>query len=101
MWESSQQLIHLDGYQSNHVDVTVEADIKPGIDIFVDGIVPIAKFFRGYPFFQRPGLSSSAVFISSADIECVISAQSAKSCEYIRGENLYKISKVRDIIYIR
>ena len=59
----------------------VEGDVEPGVDLFMNLVVFIAKLFGGGFLCQGLDLTSRPVLVSSADVEDVVAHQPAVSCE--------------------
>ncbi len=61
----------------------VEVDAEPVVYILVDCVIVIAEFTWFLVLFKSFCLGSGSVFIGSADIQCVISAAAAETCENV------------------
>ena len=65
----------------------VEGDIEPGVDLFMNLVVFIAKFFGGCFLCQGLDLAGCPVLVGTADEEDVVAHQPAVSCEDVCGED--------------
>lgn len=65
----------------------VEGDVEPGVDLFMNIVVFIAKLFGGCFLCQGLDLAGCAVLVGAADEEGVVTHQSAVPCEDVCGED--------------
>ncbi len=61
----------------------IEIAVKPIIDLLVDLVIIVADFFAGFSFFHCFGFRCSAVLVSAADVDGIVTNESAVSSEDI------------------
>mmetsp|Transcript_27090 Transcript_27090/g.36887 ORF Transcript_27090/g.36887 Transcript_27090/m.36887 type:complete len:205 (-) Transcript_27090:669-1283(-) len=85
--------------RSSRTTKHVEVAVKPVIDFFVNLVVVVADFLRSFAFFHSLGYSCSSVFISTANINGVVSHQTGETSIYISRQNTSNnVTQMRNIV---
>jgi hypothetical protein len=79
----------------------VKADVKPRINVPVDGEEAVAELLGAHAFLQGLGFRGGAVLISPADVEGLITGQSAVTGKDVGGKHLNEVPQVRDVVHVR
>jgi hypothetical protein len=80
----------------------IEVTVEPFVDFFVNLVIMVTKLFWSFLFLNSFGFSGSTVFISTTDIDSVVSHQPAVSGKDISWKDTtYDVAKMRNIIDIR
>jgi hypothetical protein len=78
----------------------IKGDAEPAVDIVVYFKVAVAELPGTYPFFRGPCFGSCTVFVGTADIESLVTTESAKSGKDIGGKNLDQVPQMGNVVYI-
>jgi hypothetical protein len=86
---------------SRSTSKVVESNIEPLVDTLVKVIVLVAKLTGSASFLKSFGLSCGSVLVSSTNVESVVVASLAVSCESVGTENgSDDVTQVRDVVYV-
>lgn len=80
----------------------VEVTIKPIVNAFMNSVVVVTNLFAGLLFFLSLLLSSSAILISTTNVDNVVSSLSEVTSRHISGQNASNnVTQVRYVVDIR
>ena len=79
----------------------VKVNVEPVVDLSMLFEIVVTQFPGSLLLLKSPGLSSSTILVSTADIEGVIATAPAEPGKYITGKHLDQVAQVRNIVYIR
>ena len=93
-------LRYLGLYRRGSAPEFVKGDVEPAVNAVVDRVVAVAQFAGSYPLFGGACFGGGAVFVGSADVQGLITPQTAKAGERVGGQHLDQVPQVGDVVNI-